>query len=185
MKIKSSSYRIEDDFGLQIEIKPFNKDIESKEVEDDVTNFFSKYRIISAYKPSIISNSQKELIERHQDDTKDIFKDTSNKPLLANELTMIQRIYIIRKMLPVEFRMKDFVEYILNNEFNGGKYSEEDARHMWSGIYQRLVRQKKIEIINKGASKNEYKYRYIGTDTLEEVGDIGIKKLMNGEKVVI
>ena len=49
MIIESSTFRIKDDYGLIIEVKPVIE-VSTDEASKEIATFFSKYRIVTAHK---------------------------------------------------------------------------------------------------------------------------------------
>lgn len=178
MKIRTHSFQVKDDYGVIMEVCLLDEDTELAQAESEIQGFFSHYRIKSAMKAPIIPEKAHEQINKHQNLPEE-------SPLLAAHLSFKERTYIIRKYLPDAFGHNDFIRYIMSNTFNGGKYSEFDARQMWKSIIASLMKHGKVEVVNKGTQTKQYKYRYIGTDTLDEVDDLAFKKLRNGEKIEV
>lgn len=177
--LRVSTVTIEDDYGLLIEIVPLDIDKDMKKIKDEVTSFFTGYRICKAYaKPHPIEQRKEELAKKH------IGRAISNEkelceghPTLAKMLSTNQRIYIIKEHLPKEFGMDDFIDYVVANH----NYSNEDAKNMWKLTQTFLQKTRAIQLVDANAPKNKYKYRYIGT-VPEEISD-KIKILENGGKV--
>lgn len=181
MKIESSSFRIRDDFGLFIEVKSI-RELPSEEASKEIYNFFSKYRIVSIYKDINVIDKHKELLSQKQK-LEEIPQET-NFVRPAKRLVMKELVYIVKKFLPTQFGMNDFIDYMNSKEeYNG--YTHEDKKEMWKSVYAHLKINKKAEIVNKGGQKGQYKYRYIGIDTPEDDINLKINSLKNGELVIL
>ena len=186
MKIESSSFRVRDDYGLFIEVKPIIE-MSSEEASKEVFSFFCKYRIIAVYKDinmidkhkNILATSQKSSSPQMELDNLDKM-DKLVRP--ADHLPTKQLIYIVKNLLPSPFGMNDFLVYMNSKEEYSG-YTAEDKREMWKSVYANLKRSKKVELTNPKDGKNNYKYRYIGIDKPEDEVKLKIASLMNGEKV--
>jgi len=181
MKIESSSFRVRDDYGLFIEVKSI-KEIPSEEASKEIFNFFSKYRIVAVHKDINV-------IDKHKESLAVSITKQSVEPIQkvlrpAKRLSMKELVYIVKKLLPTQFGMNDFIDYMNSKEeYNG--YIYEDKKEMWKTVYAHLKINKKIELISKGGQKSQYKYRYIGIDKPEDDTNLKINSLKNGESVVL
>lgn len=180
MKIESSSFRVRDDYGLFIEVKPI-VDMPSEEAGREINNFFSKYRIVAAHKDINPIDKHKQLLATPQKGLQEESQKTKRaRP--AERLLMKELVYIVKKLLPSEFGMNDFVEYMNSKEeYNG--YTQEDKKEMWKSVYAHLLRNKKVKLVNEGEQKTKYKYRYIGIDKPEDDTNLKIESFKNGETV--
>ncbi len=179
MKIESSSFRVRDDYGLFIEVKSI-KELSSEEASREIFDFFNKYRIVAIHKDINVIDKHKEILATPQKET--VNRLTQPRP--AKILPMKQLLYIVKKLLPSQFGMNDFIDYMNSKEeYNG--YVNEDKKKMWLSVYANLKRNKKIELISKSGQKRDYKYRYIGIDKPEDDTNLKINSLKNGESVVL
>lgn len=178
MIIESSTFRIKDDYGLIIEVKPVIE-IPTEEASKEISTFFSKYRIVTAHK-EINPIDKRKLILATPEKKVDNLVDKRVRP--AETLPIKQLIYIVKKCLPNEFCRKDFVDYISNKEEFSG-YTTEDKLKMWTSVYMFMQRNKKISLVGKEGCKRDYKYRYVGIDDPKDDTDIKINSLKNGEIV--
>ena len=179
MKIESASFRVRDDYGLFIEVKSI-KGLSSEEANRDISEFFSKYRIVTAYKDINEIDKRKELLSQKQKTEEIPQENKSVRP--AKRLEMKEMVYIVKKLLPTQFGMNDFIDYMNGKEeYNG--YTDEDKKEMWKSVYAHLLRNKKVELLNKNEQKSKYKYRYVGIDVPEDDTMLKIDLLKNGEVV--
>lgn len=180
MIIESSTFRIRDDYGLVIEVKPVIE-VSADEASREIAIFFSKYRIVMAHKEINPIDKKKLILATPQ---KEILSEVleSKKIRPAETLSIKQLLHIVKKCLPNEFCRKDFIDYIgTKEEFSG--YTIEDKLKMWTSVHAFMKRNKKIALVGKEGCKRDYKYRYIGIDEPKNDTDLKISSLKNGEIV--
>lgn len=177
MEIRPSSFRIKDDFGLIIDVKPIKDKIDVEVANVDITNFFGNYRIVSAFKD--LSNTIDKKKEIKPEAVQPLKTIGQRKPRSAKFLPMNRIIWLV-KNLKSPFGMKDFVE-CQAEDFDA--YSYEDKDYMWKSVIAHLRKYKLVEVTTPaGTPRNSYKYRYIGS---ENDTDNKINLLKEGNKVIL
>lgn len=177
MEIQSASFRIKDNYGLLIEVKPLTN-IASDEALKDISSFFEKYRIVSAYKDINIIDKHKEELSKIP-----IHREISSKqPRPSKFLPMNQLVNIVKTKLQSPFGMMDFINELQGDPLTYGNYTYDDIKHMWKSVHAHLTTFKKIEIVNKESPKTQYKYKYVGLDDQHDRVSHIIRDIMNGEK---
>lgn len=176
MEIKPSSFRIKDDFGLMLEVKPI-KEVSVEVSNDEIINFFSKYRIVSAFKE--VSVDKKKDKEKEFLCVQPLSTIGQRKPRPAKFLEMKRLVYLV-KNLKSPFGMQDFID-CKSEDFDA--YSYKDKDYMWKSVIAHLRKYKLVEVATPaGTPRNSYKYRYIGA---ENDTDNKINALKEGSKVVL
>ncbi len=175
MEINPLSFKIKDDFGLIFEVKPL-EDIMSDVANSEINSFFSRYRIISAYKDINLIDKKKEALAKVHEPI--IEKEKKIRP--AEFIPMKSLVWIV-KQLPIPFGMNEFI-VSMNSNKTYDAYTNEDKKHMWKSVHAHLTKNKLIKLANPGASKIAYKYQYIG---VESDTDNKLHDLQEGKAIIL
>lgn len=174
MEIRPSAFHIKDNYGLLFEVKPL-EDISSDVANNEISNFFSRYRIISAYKDTNAIDKKKEALAKVHEP---IGNEKKIRP--AKFIPMNTLVWII-KQLPIPFGMSEFITYMNEDKTYEG-YTSDDKRHMWKSVHAHLTKHKLIKLTNPGVAKIAYKYQYIG---VESDTDNKIHELKEGKVITL
>lgn len=174
MEIRPSAFHIKDNFGLLFEVKPL-EDIESDVANSEISSFFSRYRILTAYKDINALDKKKEALAK-------VHEPISNEKKLrpAKFVPMNTLVWIV-KQLPIPFGMNEFIASMNSNKTYDG-YTPDDKRHMWKSVHAHLTKKKLIKLANPGVAKISYKYQYVG---VESDTDNKIHELKEGKAIVL
>lgn len=174
MEIRPSSFHIKDNFGLLFEVRPL-EDISSDVANNEISSFFSRYRIISAYKDINAIDKKKEALAKYHEPI------GNEKKIRPATFVPVKTLVWIIKQLPIPFGMSEFIASMNSNKTYDG-YTPDDKRHMWKSVHAHLTKNKLIKLANPGVAKTAYKYRYIG---VESCTDNKLHDLKEGKSIML
>ncbi len=173
MEIRPSSFRIKDDFGLVIDVKPIKDNIDVEVANVDITNFFGNYRIVSAFRD----------VDRKKEIKPEVIQPLSTiglrKPRPARFLPMNRLVWIAKNLIS-PFGIDNFLEFKAEDFSN---YNLDSRKKMWFSVIAYMRRYKLVEVSTPaGIERKKYMYKYIGS---ENDTNNKINTLREGNKVIL